>query len=192
MTNVQHPELEVPTFTPPAPSNVKAPELVVRLLAAAASIDTPELASTVIAAAFISNVPVVVTSISDELPTIFTPPAPSIVRAPALVVRLLAAAASIDTPELASTVIAAAFISNAPVVVTSISDELPTIFTPVAPSIVRAHSALVVRLLAAPASMDTPEPASTVTPPALALMSTAEEPVPNWLSLLSPQFPDLQ
>ena len=70
-----------------------------------------------------------------------------------------------------------AFISTIPEVVTSISDELPARLTPEAPSIVRAP-AVVVRLLAAPASIDTAAPASIATPPAVALMSTAEELVP--------------
>ena len=71
----------------------------------------------------------------------------------------------------------AEFISTVPEVVTSISDELPARLTPAAPSIVKAP-ALVVRLLAAPASIDIAAPASIATPPAFALMSTAEELVP--------------
>ena len=122
-----------------APVNVRAPAAVVKLEAVAAVTGfTPAEESIVVAAALISNAPVVVISTSLALPAILTPLAPFNVRAPAAVVKLDAVAASIETPPLESIVVAAALISNAPVVVISISLALPTILTPPAPSNVRA------------------------------------------------------
>ena len=64
-----------------------------------------------------------------------------------------------------------------PVVVISTSAAFPAIFTPVAPLIV-IEPAEVVKLDAAPASMETPAFASISTPPAVALISIALVPVP--------------
>ena len=101
------------------------------------------LESIVVAAALISNAPVVVISISLALPVILTPSAPSNVRAPAIVVKLEGVAASMEIPALESIVVAAALISNAPVVVISTSLVLPTILTPPAPFNVRAPAGVV-------------------------------------------------
>ena len=117
--------------------------------------------STVKAPELISTAPVVVISTSAALPSIFTPAAPSSVKAPVEVVKLEAAAASTLTPAEASTVKAPELISTAPVVVMSTSAALPSIFTPAAPLSVKAPTE-VVKLEAAAASKLKPAPASTV------------------------------
>ena len=88
------PLVPVVIVIPAAPSKVNAPALVVILDAAAASNEIPALASTVIAAPLMSTAPVVVTSISEVFPTMFTPPSPFKVNAPVVVVKLEAAPAS--------------------------------------------------------------------------------------------------
>ena len=109
--------------------------------------------------ALISRVPDVEMSISDALPTMLIPPAPSKVKAPAAVdhvdasapvkvqapaavVKLEAVAASMDISAVESIVIAAAFISRVPDVEMSISDALPTMLIPPAPSKVKAPAAV--------------------------------------------------
>ena len=66
---------------------VDALPVTVKFESATASNERPEEASTVIPAPLMSTAPVVVISTSAALPAILTPPAPSSVSAPALVVR---------------------------------------------------------------------------------------------------------
>ena len=119
------------------------------------------VASTVIAAPLISIAPVVVISISAAFPAILIPPLPSRVKAPDEVVKL-------EAP-VASNVIELELISTVPVVVISTSAAFPTILIPAAPLSVKAPAAVVNAEAVA---------ASISTPPAVALISIAVQPVP--------------
>ena len=114
-----------------------------------------------------------VTSISDALPATFIPPAPSNVKAPELVVRLLAAEASIDTP-IASIV--------TPPEPASIS--IPPL-TEAAQSFIASLAASVEEIFTdepiAPISISSPAAAALAKisiPPAVASILTASAPVP--------------
>ena len=165
--------LELPLIvTPPAPSSVNAPEVVVKLEASPASNLIPA------PVALISTIPDVVISTSEAFPAILTPPAPSSVSAPEVVVKLEASPASNLIPA------PVALISTIPDVVISTSEAFPAILTPPAPLSVNAPEE-VVKLEAAPASNVIPAPVELIsTVPDVVISTSAAFP-----AILTPPLP---
>ena len=168
---------------PLAPSRVNEPADVVRLEAAPASRLKPAPESIVIA-------PSASISIADTLEPlvllaaiVITFVSPALAVIVIFVVSVLSTESvvpSIVTPALESISKLPTFISNTPVVVTSISLAFPCIFTPLEPSTVKEPE-LVLMLEAAPASMLTPAPASIVISPS-ASKSRLDDPEPLFVA----------
>ena len=158
-------------LTPDAPVSVKAPALVVRFEAAPASRLRPAPESIVIAPSASISILATLDSLLFDADIVIV----FVSAALAVIVKLVVfvpssdkAPVSILTALVASISTVCTFTSNVPVVVTSISLELPCINTPLAPSNVNVP-ALVVRFEAAPASRLSPRPESIVIAPSASI-----------------------
>ena len=123
-----------------------------------------------------------VTSISDALPATFIPAAPSNVKAPELVVRLLAAAASIDTPPASIvTPPVPASISIPPVPASISIPPVPVVALSFIASLTVSVEEIFTDEPVATISISSPAAAPLAKisiPPAVALILTASAPVP--------------